>query len=202
MISASTKVQPEFGVRRRRTLPSGAASFAVALGAALLAMAPRPAGAVEAAYSETHGRNCHVHQLGGLTETRCKGPAGYSAIFSDCGNIVTLFIGRPGEEANFGGLAWPARGKLYGGAIEWRLAGGRPYAAILRIFAADRVDGAVVDGRIVERLLIAKVTAAGACEIATIDARRAKANEEARAVADARAADYVCPNEAARPLSR
>ena len=84
------------------------------------------------------------------------------------------------------GMHWRGVGKLIGDKIEWRMARGMPYAAIVRIFTLDE------DGRPAQRLLIAKVSFESSCEIAAIDARRANANQTARQIADSRAAAHVC----------
>lgn len=117
---------------------------------------------------------------------RCKGPAGYSAVFSDEGNVVGVELGPSGAEKNLGGLQWVGGEEAIGPTLEWRLRGGAPVAAILRI--ADRDENGVQR----RRLLVAKVSATGGCLIGFVDARSPRANLEARRLADRRAASFRC----------
>jgi hypothetical protein len=117
---------------------------------------------------------------------RCKGPAGYSALFSDEGNVVGVELGPSGAEKNLGGLQWAGGEDAIGPEVEWRMRGGAPVAAILRI--ADRDENGVQR----RRLLVAKVSVTGGCLIGFVDARSPRANLAARRLADRRAESFRC----------
>ncbi len=76
------------------------------------------------------------------------------------------------------GLLWRGTGQLLGDRIEWRLARGRPFAAIVRIFTLGP------DERALQQFLVAKVTPAGSCELSRIDVKEPNAFATARDIAE------------------
>lgn len=142
--------------------------------------------ALDTVYTDTR-KKCST--IGSESEGRiwrCKGPAGYSAVFSDEGNVVEVQFGKTGGERNLGQLQWPGAGEAIGPRVEWRLKAGKPVAAILRIIKRDK------SGRSHPHLLVAKITVEGGCLIETIDARSRGANAKARSIADQRAPTHRC----------
>lgn len=142
--------------------------------------------AFDSVYTDTLSKCSVISKETNWRVWRCKGPAGYSAVFSDEGNVVEVQFGLTGGEKNLGQLQWPAGGDAIGRKVEWRLSGGVPIAAILRIMKRDE------SGRVRPYLLVAKVSSEGGCLIDTIDARLRGANSKARDVADARALAHKC----------
>jgi hypothetical protein len=143
--------------------------------------------AFESVYTMTRpdGPNCQLLPDG--ASWRCRGPAGYSALFSDGGNIVDVAYGPRDQERSLdGGLQWRGAEDPVGRAIEWRLSGGRPFAAILRINVLDKDE----DPK--QFLLVARVGAEGSCRIAMIDARQPNSNVRARQIADRAGPAFAC----------
>ncbi len=152
-------------------------------------------GAAEFTYSATSGPGCtNVRSKREFNSWRCQGPAGYSAVFHDLGNMVAVELGLTGREKAIveDGLVWQgADGKGFGDRLEWRLAGGRPYAAVLRTRRSD-FDMDANKAVTVEELLVIKVTPQGACGIGVVDGKSLDANTLARDFADSSATAFRC----------
>jgi hypothetical protein len=134
-------------------------------------------------YTATHGPSCTDRSREGFGRWRCPGPDGYVAEYVDEGNVAGIAIWRPTRQQRSAvSVSWRGAGRVFGDKIEWRMAAGRPIAAILRVWRT----ASMADGREhkVEELLILKVLAAGACRVASIDAHRPNANEIARRTSD------------------
>lgn len=174
--------------------------LAIAVAAVLMAGS---AGAAELTYSATSGPGCtNIRSKREFNSWRCQGPAGYSAVFHDLGNMVAVELGPTGREKTIveDGLLWQgADGKAFGDRLEWRLAGGKPYAAVLRIRRSD-FDVNADKATIVEELLVIKVTPQGSCGIGTVDAKSSNANAHARDLADASAAPFRCGTDKPRQM--
>lgn len=134
-------------------------------------------------YAPTHGPSCMDRSRDGLNQWRCPGPAGYVAEYTDEGNIAGIAIWRAtARRASPRALSWRGAGRVFGEKLEWRLRGGRPHAAILRIwrFATD-ANGR---DREHEELMILKIAPSRACRVASINVRQPRANEIAQQMAD------------------
>lgn len=147
-------------------------------------------------YTKTSGAMCavaHQNTEQEVSSWRCRGPAGYGAMFFDEGNIVGVAFGPSGHERPLlaNDLSWVGADKPFGccGKIEWRIAGSKPYAAIMRIWRSDTDK----TGRqhTVQMLLVAKVTPRGSCKIGVVDTESRNANQIARDLADA-ASNFRC----------
>jgi hypothetical protein len=150
----------------------------------------------ESAYTPTRGKTCRQMVTGSHASVwQCPGPAGYSAEFADEGNVVTVAVGPKGrtKRRDREGLTWRGAGRVFGDTLEWRLAGGKPTAAILRVWRIE--SDASGDERTVQELLVLKVTLEGACRAGSVDARRPDANAVARSLADA-ATSFRCGDQA------
>lgn len=160
-------------------------------------------GAAEFTYSATSGPGCtNIRSKREFNSWRCQGPAGYSVVFHDLGNMVAVEIGPTRRERAIveDGLLWQgADDKAFGDRLEWRLAGGRPYAAILRIRRSDFAMGAN-KAMTVEELLVIKVTPQGACGIGVVDGKNPDANALARDLADAFTAAFRCGADKPRAM--
>ncbi len=147
---------------------------------ALSAFFSSVAHAEENMFTPTHGRStCTDRSRAELGSWRCAGPNGYVAEYNDEGNIVAVAIWMPGRtrKANRA-ITWRGSGRVFGEKLQWRLHGGDPIAAILRIWRVD----AAPDGqeREVEELIVLKIAPAGSCRVASISVRQAGANEIAQ----------------------
>ena len=170
----------------RRALNGWSGRWSGALGCiVLVGWTAASARTAESVYTDTR-RNCQpISQTAVGRVWRCKGPGGYSSVFSDEGNVVAVEYGPEKQEKNLGGLSWPGGDRAIGPRVEWRVSGQKPYAAILRV-------GVRQNGRSKQFLLIAKVSDQGSCRVALIPALRIRANARARQIADAQARAHVC----------
>jgi hypothetical protein len=89
-------------------------------------------------------------------------------------------------------ISWRGYGKVFGDLLEWRFDGGRPKAAILRIWRIDTATDGVEHE--VEELILLKTLPAGACWVASINARQAGANEMIQTMS-AQVSSLRCLNE-------
>jgi hypothetical protein len=158
-----------------------------------------PLAAAEALDTATSGVTCQRSSEERLIETRCRGPAGYVTVILDRERVMRIGYGRSDgrqlpREPDGSGLLWRGVGRLVGDRVEWRLARGKPFAAIVRIFTL------AADDRPLQQLLVAKVTPSGACELARVDAGDSDALAVARDLAESRASIVECEFE--RPLQR
>lgn len=180
-------------------MPAELLRVLIALGAwsiAFMWLAPSLA-AADFVDTATSGVTCQRSSEEGLIETRCKGPPGYVAVILDRDRVMRIGFGRSDDhqlrrEPDGSGLLWRGVGPLVGDRVEWRLARGRPFAAIVRIFTLG------ADDRSLQQFLLAKVTPSGACELARVDARDANALGVARDLAASRAAIVECEFEQPR----
>lgn len=117
--------------------------------------------------------------------------------------MVAVELGPTGREKAIveDGLMWQgADGKAFGDRLEWRLAGARPYAAILRIRRSD-FDMKANKTITVEELLVIKVTPQGACRIGVVDGKSPNANALARDLADSPATAFRCGADKPRVMA-
>lgn len=163
-----------------------------------------PAQAADFLYSATHGPECtNIESKPELTSWRCRGPAGFSVVFADTGNLIAVEFGPTGKEKAIvdNDLVWQGASKPFGDKIEWRLTAGKPYAAVLRIWRNDPSPESGKD-RAIQELLVVKIAPAGACRVGTVSARDRDANTTARALADLTAASFRCGLDAPRIVER
>jgi len=97
----------------------------------------------------------------------------------------------------------PAAGQGFGqfnsaaDTIEWRLAGGKPFAIIQRWFVAD-ADAPEKNGRPQSKqiLIVTRLPPGPVCQVARIEVKGTpNANEAARKAADETARGYLCDNK-------
>lgn len=99
--------------------------------------------------------------------------------YTDEGNIAGIAIWHLKRQRHSPlAVSWRGAGRVFGDKLEWRVAAGRPYAAILRIWRIDAAE----DGREreTEELAVLKVSSTGACHVASVNARQPQANEVAQ----------------------
>jgi hypothetical protein len=160
---------------------------------ALAALAPSPAAAQPASsvYTELNLARCRTLEVieeGESVRRRCPG-LGAVALFVNAGD------GRFDVDAGVDNEIWESLAAFNepGPRIEWRRAGGRPFAIIyrLRLTSPEHPPGST--------LIVETIGRRGApgCQVATVDGALPDANARARAIADRRARTFRCP--AGRP---
>jgi hypothetical protein len=145
----------------------------------LFAIIVPAARAGQSVYTATHGSSCVDHSRAELGAWRCPGPKGYVAEYTDEGNLAGISIRAltAKRQASLS-ISWRGSGKVFGDMLEWRVDAGQPKAVILRRWRVETAaDGAEHE---VEELLLLKVLPAGACHVASINARQAGANQMAQ----------------------
>jgi hypothetical protein len=150
--------------------------------------APVAAQTITSRYTMLDLRRCRTLEIvpeGESIRRRCPGLAG-----------INLFVnegdGRSEIDAGFDDGEWeslPAFNTI-GDRIEWRLAGGRPFAIIYRLRTAASEGAPAGSALIVEA--IGRRGAPG-CRITVVDGARPDANARARALADRQARNVRCP---------
>jgi hypothetical protein len=112
--------------------------------------------------------------------TRCKGYGGYDVYiyYSACASIFTLDKGEENIPLGMQALAWKQK------TVEWRLANGKPFAVIMRVYEYAGTDLCTTDGKITGSSLIVKGLKGYEID-ETVDAKSANPNAKARELADA-----------------
>jgi hypothetical protein len=155
----------------------------------LAALAPAPAAAetftsVYTRFDLARCRTLEVIPEGESVRRRCPG-LGAVALFVNAGD------GRFDVDAGVDNDQWESLGAFnaVGPRIEWRRAGGRPFAIIyrLRLTSPEQPPGSA--------LIVETIGRRGApgCQVATVDGALPDANARARAIADRRARTFRCP---------
>lgn len=166
----------------------------VAVAALIASFVADEARAAEFAYSATSGPACAtIRSKREFNSWRCPGRASYSAVFHDLGNATAVELGPTKKEKAIieNDLMWQGADKAFGDKTEWRVRGGKAYAAILRIWRQD-FDEKANRSRTAEELLVVKVSNPGACRVGVIDGKQLNANALASAMADTTAATFRC----------
>jgi hypothetical protein len=121
---------------------------------------------------------------GGHTSTFCKGPAGYQIHFFD--SATTLEFNAENEEENFQtrlaseALDYTSRNSK----VEWRLADGKPFAVMMRVFTYPAGGEFPKQGKPTGSFLVVKGLKGFETIDGKMDATTANANEKARELAD------------------
>ncbi|HMJ25411.1 MAG TPA: hypothetical protein VK475_06265 [Pyrinomonadaceae bacterium] len=111
--------------------------------------------------------------------SRCRGFGGYvvDISYSACASSLALVKGDERVSLGMQALNWPQK------TIEWRLANGKPFAVIMRVYEYAGNDLCTTDGKVTKESLV--VTGLKGFEIEeTVDARTPNANLKARELAD------------------
>ena len=129
------------------------------------------------------------------TVWRCEGYDGIDVRVAEGDLRIFVSFGKNAEDQTAAQETLPQFNTI-GGKLEWRLAkdGGkqRPFATILRY-------GWKVDGRSGATLVVTKLGKDDACHMAYVAASgNPKANEQARAIADKDARNFVCKRDTAK----
>lgn len=154
-----------------------------------LAMSPAAAAGFDSAYTKLDLDGCQVlkeYEEGTGVDLKCAGYRGIPVFVSE-GDLRTV-VGF-GTQNEIGGTFAPFNSP--GTTVEWRLSGGKPFAAILR-FHLDPGDGS---GKTVSVLGVHTIGGNGrdSCPVGYVDASvNADANILARKVADEEAGSFAC----------
>lgn len=163
---------------RRVTLLCGLASLFPAAAPA------QPERSVYTALDLDRCRTLEVIEEGESVRRRCPG-LGAIPLFVNAGD------GRFDVDAGIDNERWESLGAFNapGPRIEWRLAGGRPFAIIyrLRLTSPEQPPGSA--------LIVETIGRPGrpGCQVATVDGALPDANARARAIADRQARTHRCP---------
>lgn len=157
-----------------------------------------PAGAAEAtsAYSQLDIDKDCIHRPGREPEDygdwRCKGYAGLPIRVSAGDQHMFVSFGRRAGQEPAAAETLTPMNAFYKGTIEWRLAGGRPVAAIMRWNYKTEADGDTREAK-GRALVVTRLPPGPVCHVGYVDARaNPNANELAREIADKTARDFVC----------
>ena len=113
--------------------------------------------------------------------TRCKGYGGYDVYiyYSACASIFTLTKGEESISLGMQAVNWKQK------TVEWRLANGKPFAVIMRVYEYAGTDLCQSDGKITGSSLIVKGLKGYEID-ETVDAKSTpNPNLKARELADA-----------------
>jgi hypothetical protein len=163
--------------------------------AALLLLGATVTGATAGnVFTPTGGSSCPGSSRQQVNVWRCPGPGGFFAEYADEGNMVAVTIAgkatrRRGDAAT---VTFRGSGKVFGDKLQWLVEGGRPQAAILRVWRMETSqEGAENE---VQELIVFKVQSASACRYAVVKASQPSANELAVARA-LEASSAACPEK-------
>ena len=169
---------------------------------ALIAALPGPVRAVElqgptSAYTTFDAKRC-PHERGRGEEDygswACPGLRGSRILLSAGDQRMYVTFGRGTRDDIALSQTFSGFNHVYEGTVEWRLAGGRPFATILRwhvMKGSDLRNGpSLPSGRV---LVVTRLGPGGTCHVGYVDAQlNANANELARQLADTTAPGFRC----------
>lgn len=135
--------------------------------------------AAEVIYTDTHGQHCRqITENSELSQYTCKGIAGRTIAVSDAVMIGNLHYGAADESLQ---PSTRITGEGIGKKVEWRLADGRPYAAIHRVLTPG---GSV--------LVVTRLDRVKACHAGYVDGRSPDANGVAAGLAETARVSFRC----------
>jgi len=152
---------------------------------------------VGSSYTSTKEKDCHVTTSGqDGSVSVCPGKAGLIVLLTEDDLRQTVSVGRNRKAAE----NEPAASSSFGpfnsttDTIEWRAAGGKPFAIIQRWHIADN-DDMDKSGRPTDKglLVVTRLPPGAVCHVAYVDVRaNPNPNELARKAADETARDFKC----------
>jgi hypothetical protein len=149
---------------------------------------PEPATRFSSAYTKltncrsgmTKKEEREAEKQGSDIPTRCKGLGGYDVYiyYSACASIFTLDKGEENIPLGMQALDWKQK------TVEWRMANGKPFAVIMRVYDYAGNDLCTTDGKITGSSLIVKGLKGYAID-ETVEAKSTpNPNAKARELAD------------------
>lgn len=159
-------------------------------------VAAATAGETTSAYVKLDVRKDCRHTRGVAAEDygdwRCKGYAGVPMWLGAGDQRMFVSFGKKAKDEPAAGETLAPFNDFYEGVVEWRLAGGKPFATIMRWnykTPAER-EARTTSGR---ALVVTRLPPGPVCHVGYVDARaNPNANELAREIADTRARGFVC----------
>ena len=147
--------------------------------------------AAEGVITPSQGSNCQSLRSNNEESIwRCPGPAGAFMEYFDFVTHAGLSFGwgkRALKPTDPEGLGWAPNGNGLSSRIEWRVANGRPFAAIIGRWRQQSASALTF-----EELVVIKLSEGEACKIAVLGALAPDAMRSARSVADERALAFRC----------
>jgi hypothetical protein len=126
---------------------------------------------------------------------RCAGYAGIDIYLSAGDQRMNVSFGPSASRELAASQTLPPFNSAYKGVVEWRIAGGKPFAAILRWNVRLPGDERTASGRV---LVVTRLNPGGVCHVGYVDARtNANPNEVARHLADTKARAFKCDSDKA-----
>ena len=160
--------------------------------AALTITSPLHAGDVTSAYTKIDLKKCKQTEkpdqyvFGGTW--RCKGYGGYDVFVSSADDRESAAFGTKFAN-NCSGLKTFNGFNSTGGTVEWRVKGGKPFAAILRwTVSIDPEDST----KQATWLVVNKLEAKDSCHMHYVSGSFPNANDVARKAADDKSASFIC----------
>jgi hypothetical protein len=156
-------------------------------------------------YTSTAPKDCRTvgkpSESGGTTQV-CPGKSGFVVLIAEDDLRETVSVGRDRAAAarEPAAEAWFAPFNSTEHTIEWRAAGGKPFAIIQRWHIADGSD-LDKDGRPNTKamLMVTRLPPGAVCHVAYVDVKANRdANELARKAADELARDFQCGKDQAK----
>ena len=175
-------------------------SARVVLLTALLAASWANAQTIGSQYSSTAPKDCRMigkpSEFDGSTTRLCPGKAGLFVLISEDDLRETVSVGRTRAAAAKEPAAqvWFEPFNSSVTTVEWRMAGGKPFAIIQRWLIADNADRDARDRpRDKAMLAVTRLPPGAVCHVAYVDvAANPNANELARKAADELARGFEC----------
>ena len=126
---------------------------------------------------------------------RCAGHAGIDVVLSAGDQRMNVSFGANASREVAAKETLPSFNDIYTGTVEWRIAGGKPFATILRWNVMLPNDERKATGRV---LVVTRLNPGGVCHVGYVDARaNPNPNELARALADTKVRTFKCGSDKA-----
>jgi hypothetical protein len=149
------------------------------LGAIILTSVLASGASANSIFLPASGPSCLDRSKESFGLWRCPGPAGYVVEFSDEGNMVGIGFAKSSlRRADIEDAAqWQGSGKVFGDKIQWVMQGGKPGAAIIRIWRNKVSEEG--NNQEIQELAVFKLGEPKACQYAAVNVKQPSANEVA-----------------------
>ncbi|MGL3209422.1 hypothetical protein [Bradyrhizobium sp. BR 1433] len=166
--------------------------------------------AISSSYSSTAPKACRMigkpSEEDGSTTRVCPGKSGLVVLINEGDLREVVSVGRNREAAarEPAAQAWFGPFSSTGDRVEWRAAGGKPFAIIQRWQIADNSEQDKRGGPVSRAMLaVTRLPPGDVCHVAYVDvAANPNANELARQAADDFARDFKCGTDAVKTIGQ